>query len=90
MIEPVSRSRRHGSAHNHHLFETFNTLSGNGRVKEDRSNNMQKPIHQLFLSKWHCVVKVENPIDRSMQTPEASLPNDLLALHGTFSTGYSS
>ena len=51
--------------------------------KKTASKGMQKPIHKFLSSKS----MVDNPIDRRMESPAAPLPNDLLALHGTFSTG---
>ena len=75
------------SAHDHHLFETFTTLSGNGRVKEHCIKNACKSLSINYVSV--SVVKVDNPIDWRKEFPAARLPTDLLALRGTFSTGYS-
>ena len=70
------------SAHDHHLFEAFTTLSGNGRVKEDR---IKKACRSLSINYFPVsIVKVDNPIDQRMQSPAAPLDSySVICLHST-------
>ena len=96
MIIPVSRSRGQCPTRKvktiTYLTKTF-TIRYPAMAESKKTASKRHAEAYPSMNFQISLVKVDNSIDRRMESPADSLPNDLFALHGTVFTscsGYSS